>query len=84
MKKYKPEMMLVALLLVLSAAFYALQLAIFRKPGDTGFYLLQDIAFLPLQVAIVTLALGRLISSREKKERLRKIDMAISAFFSEA
>lgn len=84
MRKMKPAAMLVALLLALSAGLYALQLLLFRKPGDTSFYFLQDLAFLPLQVAIVTLALGSLISAREKKERLRKIDMAISAFFSEA
>lgn len=84
MKKIKPAFLLVALLLALSAALYALQLLLFHKPGDTSFYFLQDLAFLPLQVAIVTLALGSLISAREKKDRLRKIDMAISAFFSEA
>jgi len=84
MKKIKPEVLLVALLLLMSAGLYALQLAVFGKPQDTAFYLLQDFAFLPLQVAIVTLALGGFISSREKKERLRKIDMAISAFFIES
>ena len=83
MKKIKPALILAALLL-LAFGLYALQIVLFAKPSDTGFYFLQDLAFLPLQVAIVTLALGGFISSREKKERLRKIDMAINAFFSEA
>ncbi|HOU09305.1 MAG TPA: hypothetical protein PL044_06680 [Clostridiales bacterium] len=83
MKKIKPALILAALLL-LAFGLYALQVVLFAKPSDTGFYFLQDLAFLPLQVAIVTLALGGFISSREKKERLRKIDMAINAFFSEA
>jgi hypothetical protein len=51
---------------------------------DTSFYFLQDIAFLPLQAAIVTLVLNRVISFREKQERLRKMNMAINAFFSDA
>lgn len=83
MNKIKPVFLLIPLLL-LSAGLYALQLVVFAKPADTSFYFLQDLAFLPLQVAIVTLALGGFISSREKKERLRKIDMAISAFFIES
>ena len=39
---------------------------------------------MPLQVAIVTLVLGQYLKTREKRERLGKINMAIGAFFSEA
>lgn len=84
MKKMKSSFLLVLLLVALSVALYMLQLIIFHSSRDTGFYILQDIAFLPLQVAIVTVALGSFLKNREKTERLGKINMVINAFFSEA
>jgi hypothetical protein len=70
-------------LIALSALIYCLQLLIFRTPASTAFYLLQDFAFLPVQVVIVTVIIGRAISVREMRERLSRINMMISAFFSE-
>ncbi|MCX7614641.1 MAG: hypothetical protein N2Z65_02650 [Clostridiales bacterium] len=83
MKKVYSNVILSLILVVTSAAIYTLQLIQFNSPRDTVFYFLQDMAFLPLQVAIVTIVLGRILKSREKRERLKKINMAISAFFSE-
>jgi hypothetical protein len=62
---------------------YSVQLLVFDAPRDTGFYILQDLAFLPLQIAIVTVILGRYLKNREKNQRLKKINMVINAFFSE-
>ncbi|MCX7708772.1 MAG: hypothetical protein N2484_02865, partial [Clostridia bacterium] len=45
--------------------------------------MLQDLAFVPLQVFIVTLVLERILSAREKREILRKTSVVISAFYSE-
>jgi len=84
MKKMKSSFLIVLLLVLFSTALYILQLIIFRSPRDTAFYILQDIAFLPLQVAIVTVVLGRFLKNREKTARLGKINMVINAFFSEA
>ena len=80
----KLSILLSLLLVVLSAGLYILQVAIFKTFSNTAFYFLQDLAFLPLQVAIVTVVLGRVISTWTKRDRLKKINMAISAFFSEA
>lgn len=84
MKKVKSSFLIVLLLALLSVLMYAVQLLVFDSPRDTGFYILQDIAFLPLQIAIVTVVLGRYLKSREKNERLKKISIVINAFFSEA
>ena len=84
MKKIKSSFLIVLLLVVLSAALYILQLIVFHSPRDTGFYILQDFAFLPLQVAIVSVVLGRYLKNREKTARLGKLNMVINAFFSEA
>ncbi len=70
-------------LIVSSAAIYGIQIMIFHTPGNTWFYLLQDLAFVPLQVIAVTLVLDGLLTAREKQEKLRKLNTVISAYFSE-
>ena len=84
MKRINSNVLAVVLLVAISFLTYGLQLIRFNSPRDTFFYLLQDLAFLPLQVAIVTIVLNKFLSMREKNERLKKMNMAISAFFSEA
>ena len=37
------------------------RLLIFADPKSTGFYILQDVAFLPISVLVVTLVLERLL-----------------------
>ncbi len=80
MKKNKSSFLIVLLLVLLSAVLYILQLIVFNSSRDTAFYFLQDFAFLPLQIAIVTVVLGRYLKKREKTERLGKISMVINAF----
>ena len=84
MKKNKSSLLIVLLLVALSAVLYILQLIVFHDSRDTAFYVLQDFAFLPLQIAIVTVVLGRYLKNREKTARLGKLNMVINAFFSEA
>lgn len=84
MKNVKSGFPIVLLLVLLSLALYLVQLYVFRSPRDTFFYVLQDIAFLPLQIALVTVVLGRYLKNREKTDKLKKISMVINAFFSEA
>lgn len=84
MKKIKSSLLVTIILALLSVLIYAVQLMVFDSPRDTGFYFIQDLAFLPMQIAIVTVILGRYIKNREKSERLKKISMVINAFFSEA
>lgn len=45
--------------------------------------MLQDLGFVPLQVIIVTLVLDKLLTAREKQEKLLKLNTVISAYFSE-
>lgn len=83
MKKLNSTYILLGVLLVASLATYLFQIVTFQDPRNTAFYLLQDIAFLPLQVAIVTVVIGKILNHREKKERLKKTNMMLSTFFSE-
>lgn len=84
MKKIYSSIILGAALALASVGVYSLQIVIFHSPRDTFYYFFQDMAFLPVQVAIVTLLLDRILTSREKREKLRKMNMVIGAFFIEA
>ncbi len=76
--------LLIAVALIAASAFlYSVQLAIFHKPEDTYFYLLQDIAFVPIQVLLVTIIITELLNWREKQAKMGKLNMVIGAFFTE-
>lgn len=70
-------------LVALSALLYFVEIRIFHSSRDTFFYLFQDIAFVPIQVLLVTLIINRLLTVREKRSRMEKLNMVIGAFFSE-
>ena len=70
-------------LLCLSALVYFIQYQIFRDLYHTFYYLIGDIGFLPIEVLLVTFVIHRLLSQREKRVRLEKLNMVIGAFFSE-
>jgi len=83
MKRNLWQIGLAAGLLIFSILFYGLHYAIFHDAHHIFIYLLGDIAFVPVEVLLVTLILHRLLEAREKKSRLNKMNMAIGAFFSE-
>ena len=74
---------LVITLVSLSVILFLFQYLAFHDTRDTFFYLFQDIAFLPVQVLLVTLVLERILRITEKRERLTKQNMVIGTFFSE-
>lgn len=83
MKRFKWQIIFGISLITLSAILYLAQIGIFNTPRDTFFYLFQDIAFVPIQVLLVTLIIAQLLSIREKRAMLKKMNMVIGAFFSE-
>jgi hypothetical protein len=72
------------MLIVLSAAFYVLHYIIFRDAHHIFIYLLGDVAFVFVEVLLVTLIIHQVLSEREKRAMLKKLNMVIGAFFSEA
>ncbi len=83
MKHIKWYVLVALMLIFLSAAFYTMQIFIFQTPGETYFLLLQDLAFVPIQVFLVSLVISKLLSIREKRDLLKKLNMVIGVFFSE-
>ncbi len=70
-------------LVVLSAVFYVIHYVIFRDVHHIFIYMIGDIAFVFVEVLLVTLIIHRLLTEREKRSRLEKLNMVIGAFFSE-
>lgn len=75
--------MLGASLVLLSALIYFVHYAIFRDAHHIFIYLLGDVAFVPVEVLLVTLIIHRLLERREKRSRLEKMNMVIEVFYSE-
>ena len=83
MKRFGWQVFLGLSLVVLSILFYLLHYAIFRDPHHIFIYLIGDIAFVFIEVLMVTLIIHQLLNEREKRSRLEKLTMVIGAFFSE-
>jgi hypothetical protein len=83
MRSYRWEILLGLSLILASAILYLTHYVIFRDPHHIFIYGLGHLAFLPIEVLFVTLIIHRLLSEREKRIRLEKLNMVIGAFFSE-
>ncbi len=83
MKQSNFKLILVCSLIGFSLFMFLFQYMAFHDLRDTFYYMMQDIAFLPLQVLLVTLVLERILGTKEKQERLNKQNMVIGVFFSQ-
>jgi hypothetical protein len=70
-------------LIAASAVIYLIHYAIFRDAHHLWIYLVTDLAFLPIEVLVVTVIVDRLLSARDRRQALEKLNMVIGAFFSE-
>jgi len=70
-------------LVVLSLLLYGVHFLVFRDLHHIAIYGLHDIAFVPIEVLLVTLIIHELLNMREKRALLNKLNMVIGAFFSE-
>ena len=84
MKRLNWQFLLGLYLIALSAAFYLIHYGIFRDAHHIFIFLVEDIAFVPIEVLLVTLIIHRMLDAREKRAMLEKMNMVIGAFFSEA
>ncbi|ODS38237.1 MAG: hypothetical protein A7316_01095 [Candidatus Altiarchaeales archaeon WOR_SM1_86-2] len=83
MKPFGWQIKLGVILIVLSAVVYFIHYLIFRDPHHIFIYMIGDIAFVFIEVLLVTLIIHQVLSEREKRTRLEKLNMVIGAFFSE-
>jgi hypothetical protein len=83
MRRISWQILLVIVLIVLSAAVYFIHYLFFRDVHHILIYLVGDIAFVFIEVLLVTLIIHRLLGEREKRAMLEKMNMVIGTFFSE-
>jgi hypothetical protein len=76
--------LLALLLCAISALLCLTHSLIFHDPKMLFYYLLLDVAFVPVQVLLVSLILEGLLSARENRNLRKKLQMVIGAFYSEA
>ncbi len=83
MKRVSWQVLLGISLIVLSAFVYFIHYLIFHDIHHILIYLIGDIAFVFFEVLLVTLIIHQLLSQREKRSMLEKMNMVIGTFFSE-
>lgn len=83
MKRLNWQLILGTSLIFLSAFLYFIHYLIFKDLHHIFIYLLGDIAFVPIEVLLVTLIIHELLNVRERRNLLSKLNMVIGAFFSE-
>jgi hypothetical protein len=77
------QIVLAVSLVVLSGVLYVLHYTLFHDVHHIFIYLVGDVAFVPIEVLLVTVIIHRLLSQREMQARLEKLNMVIGTFFSE-
>jgi hypothetical protein len=71
-------------LLTLSLIIYIIHFLIFQDFHHIFIYFVGELAFIPIEVLVVTLIIEQMLESREKQQRMEKLNMVIGTFFSTA
>jgi len=69
---------LVTLTLILMTVHYL----VFQDSHHLFIYFLGDLAFIPIEVLFVTLIIDEMLASRDRQQRMEKLNMVIGIFFS--
>lgn len=83
MKRRNWYILLGVLMVALSALVYFFHFVVFRDVHHIFIYLVGDVAFVFLEVLMVTLIIHTLLTERDKRVALNKMNMVIGAFFSQ-
>ncbi len=81
--KNKTIVTLIISLAVSSVLLFALHFFLFHDLHHIAIYTVHDLAFLPVEVLIVSLFLHGIIESDQKKQMMEKMNIAIGMFFSD-
>lgn len=71
------------ILVLLSLTTYTAHYCIFKDAHHLAIFLLEDIAFVFLEVLLVSLIIHRMIEADANRSRLEKLNMVIGAFFTQ-
>jgi hypothetical protein len=70
-------------LILISLSLFSISYLIYHDLNHIFIYTLHDLAFLPIEVLLVTIIIHQLIEGQAIKAKLEKMDMVIGIFFSE-
>ncbi|MCG7852637.1 MAG: hypothetical protein MIO92_08955 [Methanosarcinaceae archaeon] len=70
-------------LVILSVITYSFHYLIFQDTHHIFIYLLGDIAFVPIEVLLVSMIIHHFLNDMDKRNKLEKLNMIIGSFFSE-
>ncbi|MDD4924539.1 MAG: hypothetical protein PHF74_06905 [Dehalococcoidales bacterium] len=74
---------LATVFIALSVIIYFIHYLVFHDAHHIFIYMVGDLAFLPLEVLLVSVIIERILNRREKQDKLQKLNMVIGTFFSE-
>jgi len=83
MKRLDWQVALGLALVGISALVYGIHYTVFRDPHHIFIFLVGDVAFVFIEVLLVTLIIHRVLSAREMRTKMEKLNMIIGAFFGE-
>ena len=83
MEKWKCPTIIGMGLIAASALLYFFHYLLFHNANHILLYLTSDIAFVPIELLLITVIIYKLLEHREKKKKLEKLNMIIPLFFSE-
>ncbi len=70
-------------LLFLSVVFYGMHYFLFQDAHHIFIFLIGDVAFVFIEVLLVTMIIHHLLNEWDKRSKLQKLNMVIETFFSE-
>jgi len=83
MKKSNWRVKFSIILILSSVILYALHYFIFRDAHYFFILLVSELAFIPIEVLLVTLVIDRVVKERESEGLIEKLNLIIGIFFSE-
>jgi hypothetical protein len=83
MRLLRWQILLGLALILASVILYLIDYEVFGGARNILIFILGSIAFVPVEVLLVTLIINGLLNQREKRTRLEKMNMVIGSFFSE-
>jgi hypothetical protein len=83
MKKLDWRVKFSALLILSSILLYSFHYIVFKDAHHLFIFLVGELAFIPIEVLLVTLVIDRVIKEREIEALLEKLNLIIGVFFNE-
>lgn len=82
-KNLRDNILISGVMITIAFSIYVLQILLFKDPHESMFLLFQDLAFLPISVILISYILEKYLKNKEKEENFKKLQIVVSAFYSE-